>query len=328
MAAPYTPDEWKAVVPTSGIVDCDALKKSLLRRSEMKFVFYNWMFNSDGTLSPAFAALACTALNSINCAEGGGTTPTTTATTTAGTGTTTTTAAPSPVPVYAITDQNKLITIDLVTGLTSSSLATYSDVFVGLAMHPTTHVLYGVIVSGGNYQFVIFNMLDLTYSNVGATFAARVEGLAFEPTGTFLYGCTGGYTGSVVTPPGLLKKITRTTGAIATVGGGLSGFGVFAWDVSFAGSTGLYGIGRFSGDINTKIMGIDIATGALQFESSVTPAEVGGGSDRLCFYSGTMYRVKGNQITRVGTTIPWAVSSPPVLYSTADGVITNLAHLQ
>jgi hypothetical protein len=77
--APVTPQDFLDNIPSPNDAMCDRIKKSLIDGPTDFYELVNWMFNSDGTISTAFAEAICLKLQAINCAE---LSPTTTSTTT------------------------------------------------------------------------------------------------------------------------------------------------------------------------------------------------------------------------------------------------------
>ena len=78
MAAPVTPAQFLASIPSVGDDMCTRIKKSLIDGPTDFYELVNWMFNSDGTISTAFAESLCTELQALGCVSGGGVTSSTT----------------------------------------------------------------------------------------------------------------------------------------------------------------------------------------------------------------------------------------------------------
>lgn len=82
MAAPVTPAQFLASIPSVGDDMCTRIKKSLIDGPTDFYELVNWMFNSDGTISPEFAEALCTELQALGCVSAGTSTTTTNSTTT------------------------------------------------------------------------------------------------------------------------------------------------------------------------------------------------------------------------------------------------------
>jgi hypothetical protein len=331
MSNPYTPDDWKVLIPNPSGSQCDEFKKVLLQFPEQFYLWYKWAFNSDGTYSTENATAICTALSAIGCSSGGSSSSTTT---TSGTGsTTTTTTAPASAVVWAITADNggaltpnKFITVDLANGAVSV-ISTASSYFYCLGERPTTGVIYGYVLNGANIDFVSVNKVTGAETVIAASVAmpAAPQGMAFDSSGICYVtietaGGGGGCAGN-----GAVYTVNLATGVPTSIGSH-SSWGIS--EIAFIGST-LYGIGQEACFTDKRICTINLSTGAVTTVAALDPSEPVPNSfeDKLAYVNSILYKVEISTISQINQSTG-AVINVATFNNTLNGRIKGMALLQ
>lgn len=263
---PLLPDDFRDLIPNANGDVCSEFNKALLQEPEAIWETANWAMNADGTMSTAFAEWVCAGLTAIGCSGG------TTSTTTGGTGSTTTSTTPAATAlVWAVTDTQRFIQLDLATG-TVSVIKTGTSTFLGLAEDPTDGTLYGYVANGGNKDFVSVNKVTGAETVIGASIAnvANLKGLTFKSDGT-LYAEVVAVTTPCATT-GTLYTVNKATGVVTSVGTHIN---TSLGDICFVGST-LYGVGQASCFTDLKLFTLNLSTAASTVINALNPFENAG----------------------------------------------------
>lgn len=321
--SPVLPADWKALIPNPAGGQCDELDKAILQSPQADFLFQSYMFNSDGSISTAFATDLCTALGLIGCSGGG----TTSSTTTSGTGTTTTTTTPAATAdVFAVCSQsgtldpNLLISLNLATGVVTpiggpAALSVYYTLAQagGLVGSP----LYGLAINAPDIDLMTIDKVTGIESVVAASVITPSDGwspncMRFNSAGTLLY---------IESNDGRLFTMDPTTGAKVIVGS----YACKISDMTFVSGV-MYAVGTLNTDPFTeKLFTLNLANGV--------PTVIGDTTDavRLTLANDILYAVASAQIEQIkrnGTVPPPLGTATPI--STYDivtyGILRGLAN--
>lgn len=329
MPAPLTPDDFKNLIPNPNGGACDELRKGLLQVPQALWEQMSYMFNSDGTVSEAFATDMCTALGLINCAGGGGTSSSSTS---SGSSTSSTTPI-APAPVYAVCgppdgvgdSPNRFIEVNLATGAVSV-IKTGTSYFYGLAEDPTTGILYGFVLNGANIDFVTVDKVTGNETVLGASivFNAGPVGLTFNGSGV-LYVTDQGIPAGSSANNGILKTVNKTNGALTTVGS-YSSF--FLNDICFAAGGALFGVGQQNTFSDMSLLSVNTTTGAVTNVINLNPAlSATLREGALAYVNSILYFVLVNTIYQINTSTG-AILAVSTFDNATQGRIRGMAKLQ
>ncbi len=312
MATPILPDTFKNLIPNPNAPMCDEMSKALLQFPEAFWQWYNYYYNADGTISTAAAQDICAALTLIGCASGGSTTtshatsfPSSSSTTPHGS--TTTTVGPDAL-VYAVTDKNNFIEINLADGSVSVIKASGTSSFFSLARNPMTGTIYGLIYNTGT-SMVQVCVVDPVTGNESAPFDLSPQpgilfmNMAFNSAGACFVEV--GAVPNSPTPNSQLFSLNPADGTFTSLGSQSSR----AFSSIAVKGLVLYGLGSKDLDPDECLFSISQTTGAVTFINKMSPVEGLSSNPKLVVVSGVMWRMNINQISQLNT---------------ASGVVTDI----